>query len=155
MKQGYANCMPPEFGSRFATGNPTLIGVVLFGFGFGNANSLPPLIAQVEFVKEDVSRVVPMIVAIGQGTLAFAPAAFGLIREFTPPTGGTPGAAPYLFVAASAIVGVAIGGNFDPASESVRGHSRQGRASSKPMAERVGFEPTVRFPAHTLSKRAP
>ena len=23
------------------------------------------------------------------------------------------------------------------------------------MAERVGFEPTVRFPAHTLSKRAP
>src|SRR5437868_2172005 len=25
----------------------------------------------------------------------------------------------------------------------------------KHMAERVGFEPTVRFPAHTLSKRAP
>jgi hypothetical protein len=24
-----------------------------------------------------------------------------------------------------------------------------------PLAERVGFEPTVRFPAHTLSKRAP
>jgi hypothetical protein len=23
------------------------------------------------------------------------------------------------------------------------------------VAERVGFEPTVRFPAHTLSKRAP
>jgi len=23
------------------------------------------------------------------------------------------------------------------------------------MAERVGFEPTVQFPAHTLSKRAP
>ena len=23
------------------------------------------------------------------------------------------------------------------------------------MAERVGFEPTVRFPVHTLSKRAP
>lgn len=27
-------------------------------------------------------------------------------------------------------------------------------ASAK-VAERVGFEPTVRFPAHTLSKRAP
>ena len=26
---------------------------------------------------------------------------------------------------------------------------------SKKLAERVGFEPTVRFPAHTLSKRAP
>jgi hypothetical protein len=25
----------------------------------------------------------------------------------------------------------------------------------KHVAERVGFEPTVRFPAHTLSKRAP
>jgi hypothetical protein len=99
------------FAFLFAAGENVpllLIGVVLFGFGFGNANSLPPLIAQVEFVKEDVSRVVPMIVAIGQGTLAFAPAAFGLIREFAPPTGGAPGAAPYLFVAAAAIVGVAI-----------------------------------------------
>ena len=61
-----------------------LLGVVLFGFGIGNATSLPPLIAQVEFVKEDVPRVVPMIVAIGQGTYAFAPSAFGLIREFAP-----------------------------------------------------------------------
>jgi hypothetical protein len=26
---------------------------------------------------------------------------------------------------------------------------------SRLLAERVGFEPTVRFPAHTLSKRAP
>ena len=28
-------------------------------------------------------------------------------------------------------------------------------AASAELAERVGFEPTVRFPAHTLSKRAP
>ena len=34
-----------------------LLGVVLFGIGFGNATSLPPLIAQVEFVKDDVLRV--------------------------------------------------------------------------------------------------
>ncbi len=61
-----------------------LLGVVLFGFGVGNATSLPPLIAQVEFVKEDVPRVVPMIVAIGQGTYAFAPAAFGLIGSLRP-----------------------------------------------------------------------
>jgi hypothetical protein len=27
--------------------------------------------------------------------------------------------------------------------------------SSEGMAERVGFEPTVEFPQHTLSKRAP
>ena len=40
-----------------------LAGVILFGTGIGNATSLPPLIAQVEFVGEDTSRVVPLIVA--------------------------------------------------------------------------------------------
>ncbi|MCC7276621.1 MAG: MFS transporter [Alphaproteobacteria bacterium] len=58
-----------------------LAGVVLFGCGIGNATSLPPLVAQVEFTREDALRVVPLIVAIGQGTYAFAPAAFGLVRE--------------------------------------------------------------------------
>ena len=62
--------------------SPTLVilGVLLFGFGIGNATSLPPLIAQVEFAKEDTGRVVALIVAIGQGTYAFAPAIFGLLR---------------------------------------------------------------------------
>ena len=65
-----------------AGGNVPLLflGVVLFGAGIGNNTSLPPLIAQAEFNKEDVSRVVPLIVAISQGTYAFAPAAFGFIR---------------------------------------------------------------------------
>jgi hypothetical protein len=86
-----------------------VLGVVLFGFGIGNATSLPPLIAQVEFVKEDVPRVVPMIVALGQGIYAFAPAAFGLIRELAPTvTTASAGAAPYLFIAAAAIQGAAI-----------------------------------------------
>jgi MFS family permease len=84
-----------------------LLGVVLFGFGIGNATSLPPLIAQGEFLKEDVGRVVPMIVAIGQGTYAFAPAVFGLIRELSP-IGQPSGAAPYLFMAAAALQGAAI-----------------------------------------------
>jgi len=84
-----------------------VLGVVLFGFGIGNATSLPPLIAQVEFLKEDVARVVPMIVAVGQGTYAFAPATFGLIRAFAPPTGAA-GAAPFLFLAAAAIQGCAV-----------------------------------------------
>jgi hypothetical protein len=55
----------------FAAGThvPMLVlGVLLFGFGIGNATSLPPLIAQVEFLKDDVARVVPLIVAISQGT---------------------------------------------------------------------------------------
>jgi hypothetical protein len=90
-----------------AGGNNTsllLLGVILFGAGIGNATSLPPLIAQAEFAKEDVSRVVSLNVAISQGTYAFAPAAFGLIREFAAQAGviAAP-AAPYLFVAAALI----------------------------------------------------
>lgn len=68
----------------FASGGTSvpllLLGVALFGAGIGNVTSLPPLIAQVEFVKEDAARVVPLIVAIGQATYAFAPAAFGIVR---------------------------------------------------------------------------
>lgn len=87
-----------------------LLGVILFGAGIGNATSLPPLIAQVEFVEKDVPRVVALIVAIAQGSYAFAPAAFGLIREFSPhTTAAASGGAPYLFVAAALIQGLAIG----------------------------------------------
>jgi hypothetical protein len=62
-----------------------LLGVVLFGAGIGNATSLPPLIAQVEFATPDLPRVVALIIAVAQGAYAFAPASFGLIREFAPP----------------------------------------------------------------------
>jgi len=86
-----------------------LLGVVLFGAGIGNATSLPPLIAQIEFVKEDVARVVPFIVAISQATYAFAPAAFGLIRDFAPRWGWTSaGTAPWLFIAAMLIQTLAV-----------------------------------------------
>ncbi|MGE0714121.1 MAG: MFS transporter [Alphaproteobacteria bacterium] len=65
-----------------AAGDPAVLlaGVVLFGCGIGNATSLPPLIAQAEFVREDAARVVPAIVAVAQGAYAFAPAVFGLVR---------------------------------------------------------------------------
>ena len=56
------------------------LGVILFGSGIGNATSLPPLIAQTEFAREDSQRVVPLIVALSQGAYAFAPALFGLLR---------------------------------------------------------------------------
>jgi MFS family permease len=78
-----------------------LLGVALFGAGIGNVTSLPPLIAQVEFVKEDAMRVVPLIVAIGQATYAFAPAVFGalLASELASLEGG----ASRLFMAAVAV----------------------------------------------------
>ena len=78
-----------------------LAGVLLFGAGIGNVTSLPPLIAQVEFVPDDVPRVVSLIVAISQAAYAFAPAAFGLIREFAPDAGTDAGAAPLVFAAAA------------------------------------------------------
>ncbi len=79
-------------------GSPAL----LFGAGIGNTTSLPPLIAHVEFSKADVQRVVPLIVAIGQGTYAFAPAAFGGLRSLSPAEGML------VFVAAASIQTAAI-----------------------------------------------
>lgn len=62
-----------------------VVGVLLFGLGIGNATSLPPLIAQVEFDQTDLSRVVPLIVALSQATYALAPALFGIARTFSGP----------------------------------------------------------------------
>lgn len=56
-----------------------LLGVLLVGAGIGNVTSLPPLIAQVEFVPAEVQRVVALIVATAQAGYAFAPAAFGVV----------------------------------------------------------------------------
>jgi hypothetical protein len=86
-----------------------IIGTALFGLGIGNATSLPPLIAQVEFVKADVARVVALVIAIAQGAYAFAPAVFGLVREFAPQaTGTSPGDAPILFAATILLQALAI-----------------------------------------------
>ncbi|HEY4040185.1 MAG TPA: MFS transporter, partial [Burkholderiaceae bacterium] len=56
-----------------------LLGVALFGSGIGNVTSMPPLIAQSEFAREDVARVVASVVATAQATYAFAPAVFALV----------------------------------------------------------------------------
>lgn len=86
-----------------------LVGVVLFGVGFGNATSLPPLIAQMEFVKDDVTRAVALVVGIAQGTYAFAPVTFGIIRDCAAASGAASlGAAPYVFLAAGLLQLLAI-----------------------------------------------
>jgi hypothetical protein len=54
-------------------------GMALFGLGIGNATSLPPLIAQSDFERHDVARVVALIVAMSQAAYAFAPAVFALL----------------------------------------------------------------------------
>lgn len=87
-----------------------LLGVVLFGAGIGNATSLPPLIAQVEFAKEDLQRVVSLIVAMGQATYAFAPAAFGVLRSLAPDALGLlPGDTTVFFALAAVVQLLTIG----------------------------------------------
>ena len=58
-----------------------LLGVVLFGLGLGNATSLPPLIVHQDFAPADTARAVALVTACSQACYAFAPAAFGLLRD--------------------------------------------------------------------------
>ncbi len=80
-----------------------LCGVVLFGLGIGNVTSLPPLIAQVEFARLDVPRAVALGTAISQATFAFAPATFGLLREWSSNGDADIVNVPAFFVTAAAI----------------------------------------------------
>ena len=59
------------------------LGCVLLGLGIGNLTSLPPLIVQKEFEREDVATAVALIIAINQGVFAFAPAIIGAMRDAT------------------------------------------------------------------------
>ena len=61
-----------------------LLGVILIGLGIGNATSLPPLVAQSEFAREDCGRVIALMVASAQAAYAFAPATFGILRASLP-----------------------------------------------------------------------
>jgi MFS family permease len=76
-----------------------LLGVLLFGAGIGNVTSMPPLIAQTEFAKADVVRVVALMTAVAQASFAFAPAVFGMIRDVTAVDGSA--TVPVLFVTAA------------------------------------------------------
>lgn len=88
---------------------PLLVaGVVLFGAGFGNATSLPPLIAQVEFARDETIRVAALIVGISQATYAFAPAILGLIRQLGADPSAAAGAAPGVFIAAAVVQTLAM-----------------------------------------------
>ena len=82
---------------------PLLLGgVVLFGLGLGNATSLPPLIAQQDFAPADTARVVALVTACSQACYAFAPAAFGLLRDLGATTGTSQDdGTPLLFITAA------------------------------------------------------
>lgn len=59
------------------------LGCLLFGLGIGNLTSLPPLIAQKEFDREDVITVVALIIAINQAVFSFAPAVVGKLHDIS------------------------------------------------------------------------
>ncbi|NKB60179.1 MAG: MFS transporter [Alphaproteobacteria bacterium] len=87
-----------------------LLGILLLGLGIGNVTSLPPLIAQVEFAASDVPRAIALSTAIGHAAFAFAPALFGVVREWemTANTGNSTGAPIFFATAAAAQIIAAI-----------------------------------------------
>ena len=85
---------------------PLALGCILFGLGVGNLISLPPLIAQREFRPADVGMVVALVTAINQAVFAFAPAAFGALRDVSGSyTLVFSGAAVVQVIAAAAVTG--------------------------------------------------
>lgn len=84
-----------------------LAGVVLFGWGIGNATSLPPTIAQADFEGPDATRAVPLMIAVVQALFTFAPMAFALLREIDP-SATAAGSAPLFFLTAAGLQIAAI-----------------------------------------------
>lgn len=87
-----------------------LLGCVLFGLGIGNMISLPPLIAQREFAREDVGRVVALVTATNQAVFAFAPALFGLLQDAAGSRGASILLALVVQVAAGTVILTSRGG---------------------------------------------
>jgi len=66
-----------------ASREPALLylGCMLFGAGVGNASSLPGLIVQHEFPKQQFARIVSLVVAINQFSFAFGPTLLAQLRH--------------------------------------------------------------------------
>lgn len=93
------------------TSVPLLLGgVVLFGLGLGNATSLPPLIVQQDFAPADTARAVALVTACSQACYAFAPAAFGTLRDLSAVAGTAPGSTATLLFITAALVQLAAAG---------------------------------------------
>jgi MFS family permease len=58
-----------------------LAGCILLGLGVGNLVSLPPMIAQVEFGRADIPRIMSLVTAVNQAVLAFAPGIIGALHD--------------------------------------------------------------------------
>jgi hypothetical protein len=84
---------------------PTFFSLLVPALGAQLAGIAAGAATAAAIVGRTLFGVVPLIVAIGQGFYAFAPATFGLIRELAPAPAG---ATPYLWIAAAAFQGAAV-----------------------------------------------
>jgi MFS family permease len=57
------------------------LGCALFGLGVGNTTSLPGLLVQQEFPKQQFARIVSLVVAINQFSFAFGPSLLGQLEH--------------------------------------------------------------------------
>jgi hypothetical protein len=57
------------------------LGCALFGPGVGNTTSLPGLLVQQEFPKQNFARIVSLVVAINQFGFAFGPSLLGQLEH--------------------------------------------------------------------------
>jgi MFS family permease len=58
-------------------------GCILFGFGVGNTITLPGLLVESEFPREQFASIVSVVTATNQVAFAFAPALVGILRDAT------------------------------------------------------------------------
>ena len=59
------------------------LGGVLFGLGVGNLVTLPSLVLQREWPREQFAGLISLLLAVNQFTFAFGPALIGVVRDLT------------------------------------------------------------------------
>jgi cyanate permease len=114
-----------------------LVGCVLFGLGFGNAVTLPALIAQKEFRPADVETVVALVVAINQAIFALSPAILGSLRQVTANYALSFATACVLQIMAALII--LVGRRSAPNPHAVGSGIIAGRSGSPPSQEKCGL----------------
>jgi cyanate permease len=69
--------------ARTASAGGLYVGSLLFGLGVGNLVTLPSLILQREWAREEFAGLISLTLAISQFTFAFGPAAIGIVRDWS------------------------------------------------------------------------
>jgi predicted MFS family arabinose efflux permease len=95
-------------------------GCVLFGFGVGNTITLPGLLVESEFPREQFASIVSVVTATNQVAFAFAPALVGILRDATGSYGVSLTACATADLLAAAVVSIGRARTAAPAGRAVR-----------------------------------